>query len=50
MNTNLFTEKAREALVQAQQLAEERRNPQLEPEHLSLALVRQEDGVAVPAT
>ena len=46
MNTDLFTDKAREALVQAQQTAEERRNPELEPEHLLLALVRQEDGVA----
>src|SRR3974377_2345553 len=46
MNTDLFTEKAREALVAAQQMAEQRRNSQLEPEHLLLALVRQEDGVA----
>jgi ATP-dependent Clp protease ATP-binding subunit ClpB len=46
MNTDLFTEKAREAIIQGQQLAEERRNSQLEPEHLLLALVRQEDGVA----
>ena len=46
MNTDLFTEKAREAIVQAQQMAEERRNSQLEPEHLLLALVRQEEGVA----
>ena len=46
MNTDLFTEKAREALVAAQQLAEERRNSQLEPEHVLLALLGQQDGVA----
>jgi hypothetical protein len=34
MNTDLLTEKAREAIVAAEQLAEERRNSQLEPEHL----------------
>jgi ATP-dependent Clp protease ATP-binding subunit ClpA len=37
MNTDLFTEKAREAIVAAEQLAEERRNSQLEPVHLLLA-------------
>ena len=46
MNTDLFTEKAREAIVAAQQLAEERRNSQLEPEHVLLALLGQQDGVA----
>jgi ATP-dependent Clp protease ATP-binding subunit ClpB len=46
MNTDLFTEKARDAIVAADQLAEERRNSQLEPEHLLQALARQEDGVA----
>jgi ATP-dependent Clp protease ATP-binding subunit ClpB len=48
MNMNKLTEKAQEAVQSAQRLAEERRNTQLEPEHLLSALVRQEDGV-VPA-
>jgi ATP-dependent Clp protease ATP-binding subunit ClpB len=47
-NMNKLTEKAQEALVAAQRLAEERRNTQLEPEHLLHALVSQEGGV-VPA-
>ncbi len=45
MNINIFTEKAREAVVAAQANAEQRRNSQLEPEHLLLALVEQTDGV-----
>ena len=43
MNTDLFTEKAREAIVAAQQLADERRNSQLEPEHVLLALLGQQE-------
>ncbi|HST87171.1 MAG TPA: Clp protease N-terminal domain-containing protein, partial [Ktedonobacterales bacterium] len=45
MNPNLWTEKAREAIAGAQDLAEERHNPQVEPEHLLLALARQPEGV-----
>jgi len=45
MNVNRLTEKAREALVEAQNETERRGNPQVEPEHLLLALVRQEAGV-----
>jgi ATP-dependent Clp protease ATP-binding subunit ClpB len=48
VNMNKLTEKAQEALVAAQRLAEERRNTQLEPEHLLVTLVNQPDGV-VPA-
>ena len=48
MNTNKLTEKAQEAIVAAQRLAEDRHHTQLEPEHLLFALVSQEDGV-VPA-
>ena len=47
-NQNKLTEKAQEALVAAQRLAEERHYTQLEPEHLLAALVSQEGGV-VPA-
>jgi ATP-dependent Clp protease ATP-binding subunit ClpB len=47
-NLNKLTEKAQEAVIGAQRLAEERRNTQLEPEHLLYTLVQQEGGV-VPA-
>src|SRR5438309_2093395 len=48
MNLNKLTEKAQEAIVAAQRLAEERHNTQLEPVHLLQALITQEGGV-VPA-
>jgi ATP-dependent Clp protease ATP-binding subunit ClpB len=47
-NLNKLTEKAQEAVLTAQRLAEERQHTQLEPEHLFYALVSQEGGV-VPA-
>lgn len=47
-NMNKLTEKAQEAIGAAQRLAEDRRNTQLEPEHLLYALITQEGGV-VPA-
>ena len=45
MNFNRFTEKAQEAVLSAQRAAEERSHTQVEPEHLLLALVEQDDGV-----
>ena len=45
MDINRLTEKARDALLTAQSAAEERRHTQLEPQHLLLGLLRQEDGV-----
>ena len=48
MNLNKLTEKAQEAVVAAQSLAESRQHTQVEPEHLLAALVVQENGV-VPA-
>lgn len=48
MNLQTMTEMAQAALVEAQRLAQERRQTQIEPEHLLSALLRQEDGV-VPA-
>ncbi len=45
MNINRFTEKAQEAVLSAQRAAEERSHTQVEPEHLLLALVEQDDGV-----
>ena len=48
MNLNKYTEKAQEAVLGAQQLAETLSHAQIEPEHLLVALVEQPDGV-VPA-
>ena len=41
-----LTVKAREALVEAQELAGQHGNQEIQPEHLLLALVRQEGGIA----
>ena len=48
MNLKRYTEKSQEAVLAAQQLAERRRHPQIEPEHLLVTLIDQPDGV-VPA-
>ena len=45
MNLNTFTEKAQEAIVGAQRLAETAGHPQIEPEHLLTTLVEQPNGV-----
>ncbi len=45
MSTDKWTEKAREALVDAQRDAQDRNNSQIEPEHLLLALLEQSEGV-----
>ena len=45
MNMNKLTEKAQEAVLAAQKLAEERNHNQIEPEHLLYALLDQTDGV-----
>ena len=45
MNINKYTEKAQEAVAAAQQLAEQANHPQVEPEHLLVALVEQRDGI-----
>src|SRR5438105_760848 len=45
MNINKYTEKAREAVAAAIELAREHNNPQLEPEHLLVALAEQRDGI-----
>src|SRR4051794_15017649 len=47
-SANKLTEKAQEAVVTAQHLAEERHHTQIEPEHLLAALIAQDGGV-VPA-
>ncbi len=48
MNINKFTEKAREAVVEAQQAALEQGHSEVAPSHLLVALLRQSEGV-VPA-
>jgi ATP-dependent Clp protease ATP-binding subunit ClpB len=45
MDLNKYTEKAREAILGAQQLAEKLNHPQIEPEHLLQTLVDQKGGV-----
>jgi ATP-dependent Clp protease ATP-binding subunit ClpB len=45
MNINKYTEKAREAVASAIELAREHNNPQVEPEHLLVALVEQREGI-----
>jgi ATP-dependent Clp protease ATP-binding subunit ClpB len=45
MDLNQYTQKAQEAILAAQSLAEEHSHSQIEPEHLLLALLRQSDGV-----
>jgi ATP-dependent Clp protease ATP-binding subunit ClpB len=46
MNINKYTEKAQEAILAAQQLAEQMSHAQIEPEHLLVALVEQREGIA----
>jgi ATP-dependent Clp protease ATP-binding subunit ClpB len=48
MNLNRYTEKAQEAVLGAQQIADRAGHPEVLPEHLLLALVAQRDGI-VPA-
>jgi len=45
MNLNKYTEKSQEAIFTAQQLAEEYNHGEILPEHLLLALLKQEGGV-----
>jgi ATP-dependent Clp protease ATP-binding subunit ClpB len=45
LNIHQYNEKAREAIVEAQKLAMEYGHPQIVPEHLLLALLRQNDGI-----
>jgi len=48
MQSDKFTIKSQEALQAAQQLADQRRNPQTMPEHLLAVLLEQDGGVVVP--
>ncbi|MET0558681.1 MAG: ATP-dependent chaperone ClpB [Solirubrobacterales bacterium] len=48
MQPDRFTVKAQEAVAAAQALAAERRNSEVSPAHLLVALLRQDGGLAVP--
>src|SRR5919198_1135988 len=48
MQADRFTIKSQEALAAAQRLAGARRNPQVAPQHLLVALLEQEGGIVVP--
>jgi ATP-dependent Clp protease ATP-binding subunit ClpB len=48
MNLDKFTQKSQEAIVQAQQLASDLHHQAVEPAHLLIALIRQDEGI-VPA-
>ena len=48
MNLDRYTQKSQEAVLHSQRLAQEFNHQAIEPAHLLLALLRQEDGV-VPA-
>src|SRR5215216_1984083 len=48
MQPDRFTIKSQEAVAAAQRLAAERRNPEVAPAHLLLALLDQDDGLVVP--
>ena len=45
MKLDKFTQKSQEAIMQAQQIAADMHHQAIEPEHLLLALIRQEDGI-----
>jgi ATP-dependent Clp protease ATP-binding subunit ClpB len=45
MNINRYTEKAHEAILAAQQLADREGHPEIAPEHLLLTLLEQRDGI-----
>src|SRR5919201_3880224 len=48
MQADRFTIKAQEAIAAAGSLAEQRRNPQVTPEHLLVVLLEQPEGLVVP--
>src|SRR5829696_7380985 len=48
MHADRFTVKSQEAFAAAQRIAQARRNPQVTPHHLLLALLEQDGGIVVP--
>ena len=47
LNPQQFTHKSQEALQHANRIAQENKQPQIEPPHLFSALLQQEDGIVV---
>ena len=45
MNLNKYTEKAQEAIITAQQLADREGHPEITPEHILLTLLEQREGI-----
>jgi ATP-dependent Clp protease ATP-binding subunit ClpB len=45
MNIQKYTEKAQEAIVGAQQLADREGHPEVTPEHVLLTLIEQQGGI-----
>ncbi|MBU0985164.1 MAG: type VI secretion system ATPase TssH, partial [candidate division Zixibacteria bacterium] len=45
MNLNKFTQRSIDAITYAQQMAQAEQHPQVTPEHLMVALLKQEDGL-----
>src|SRR3954451_21346455 len=48
MHADRFTIKSQEAFAAAQRIAQARRNPQVTPHHLLIALLEQDGGIVVP--
>ena len=48
MQADRFTVKSQEAITAAQQIAAARRNAEVAPHHLLLALLEQDGGIVVP--
>lgn len=48
MNIDIFTQKSREAIQQAEKLTYDYGNPEIRQSHILLALLEQEDGL-IPA-
>lgn len=48
MNFNKFTLKSQEAIAEAQEIAQNYSNQQIEPVHLLAALIQSSDGVVIP--
>src|SRR3954469_14231819 len=48
MHADRFTNKSQEAFAAAQRIAQARRNPQVTPHHLLVALLEQEGGIVAP--
>ncbi|MCP4549685.1 MAG: AAA family ATPase, partial [bacterium] len=45
MNLNRFTQRSMDAIAYAQQMAQAEQHPQMTPEHLLMALIKQEEGL-----